>query len=80
MAGPLWQQTEDVAQVGPGLDVVKAAACEQQTKVVLASAPSSLPTKSQFLRPTAWRRSCSSLMLLWIGSRPSVRNRDRPSR
>ena len=35
--------------------------------MVLTSAPSSLPTKSQFLRPTAWRRRFSSEMLLWRG-------------
>ena len=35
--------------------------------MVLTSAPSSLPTKSQFLRPTTWRRRFSSEMLLCRG-------------
>jgi hypothetical protein len=43
-----------------------------ETKVVLAVAPSSEPTKIQFLRPTASFRRFRSEMLLVIGSRPAV--------
>ena len=44
-----------------------------EVKRALTAPASSLPTKSQFLRPTASRRSASSLMLLWMGRRPSSR-------
>ena len=45
------------------------------TKMVLISAPSSLPQKSQFRLPTTCRRRFNSEMLLCMGRLPSSRNR-----
>src|SRR5207249_4925545 len=50
------------------------------TKTVFTSAPSSEPVKSQLRLPITWRRSCRSLQLLCIGSRPSSRKRSKASR
>src|SRR5437660_7896616 len=48
--GPAGHQAEQVAHVREGLDLVEAAAARSNTKAALISPPSSLPTKSQFLR------------------------------
>ena len=49
-------------------------------RTALARAPSSDPTKVQFLRPTASLRNCLSETLFVSGKRPSWRKRHRASR
>ena len=77
---PARQQAEDVRRYDHGSTSQSRQLASSEVKRALTAPASSLPTKSQFLRPTASRRSASSLMLLWMGRRPSSRNRDRPTR
>ena len=72
---PAGQQAEEIPQVGPGLEAVHLTAGQQVTRVAFTSAASSLPTKSQFVRPSTSRRRAFSLALLWPGRRPSLRKR-----
>jgi hypothetical protein len=53
--GPAREQAEKVADVAVGLVSWSLALARSETKRVLVTAPSSLPTKSQ-LRPTANKR------------------------
>ena len=73
--GPAGQEAQEVAQVAAGFDAVELAAGEERDEARVDVAASSLPTKSQFLRPMASRRSARSEPLLWIGRRPSSRKR-----
>jgi hypothetical protein len=77
---PVGGKAEEIAKVGPGLDVVELATREQGDEVALISAASSVPTNNQFFLPTASRRNARSEPLLWMGSRPSSRKRWRATR
>src|SRR6478609_3964733 len=75
--GPVGEQIEQIAQVAPRLDAMEFAAGDQRGEGGVGGAPSSEPTKSQFLRPTASFRRFRSETLLVIGKRPSSRKRSR---
>ena len=51
-AGPTRQERQDVAQVRPGLDAVELTSRNEAVAMAFHSAPSSLPQKFQFARPT----------------------------
>jgi hypothetical protein len=63
--GPSRQQAEDVAQIRPWLDVAESGARERRSEDgVYGAAIVAADEEPVFLRPTASRRSASSLMLL----------------
>jgi hypothetical protein len=57
---PVGNEAEQVAQVAPELDALQLATRSSDTTAALTSPASSLPMKSQFLRPTASRRNACS--------------------
>ena len=58
--GPAWQEAEQVAEVGPGLDVVELAAGEEGDKAALISPPSSLPLGGHPKSGQSWTPAVSS--------------------